>query len=113
MTFLLGFACLLVDIGDPASAVLPHIPDIVVPMPALRPRPAAPATAPTRRLAPVEKPRYWIHLTNEPGIRAFGRIENGVAVDILRREPIPGYRAPVPLRTFSASSCANGTCPRP
>lgn len=72
-----------VSAAPPARPALPHIPDIVVPMPAPDPRPAR---------APEERPRYWIRLTNEPGIRALGRIENGVAVDILRREPIPRGR---------------------
>jgi|GEM_PF-6688211 len=110
-----------VSIGDPlpapASLPLPRIPDIVVPMP-LPVIPSPPAPKPSAvpvagpkevsSLGPAKKqaekteepsrPRYWIHLSNEPGIRALGRIEGGYAVDIIRREPIPGYRAALPLK---------------
>jgi hypothetical protein len=81
------------------------------------------------KAASAKPARYWITLTNEPGVRALGRIEGGYAVDIERRERIPRYvtPAPVPLpvqapryfyapaqpaffRGYGATSCGPGGC---
>jgi hypothetical protein len=69
------------------------------------------APTPTSAAAPPLAPKQWIVLTNEPGVRGYGRLENGWAVDIERREPIPGYIAlatvsyppQVPVATQSVS----------
>jgi hypothetical protein len=137
MLLFLPFFALTQLIGDPcniepaACAIAAKFMAEPAPPPTVREAPiaAAPKPAVYTPVEPIPQPRfsttppvqvvplppappqerYWITLSNEPGVRVLGRIENGYAVDIVRRER---FATSVTPSVYAAPSrCLNGRCP--